>query len=365
MRTDVLGPSSSRLRWSNSTDRYTPLSKEPHERLRQLEYMAVTVNGDSDMVIFSEDGLLREVAHSTLPDELKLALLPISDISHLHAVGSKIGMARVFAQAGVNHPRFQIIDGPHEIAAAVELIGYPAVVKEAHNGGGFGITVVTSPCDLPPASFFQCGQPLLVEEFVPGDEYSIDALYIYGRLVVASVSRIVEVMSSWGVSTVREFVTAQDPKLFCDLQAIGHELGMHGLANISTVRQHDGSYCIFEFDMRPNNWHAYARALGVDFSAALTTPQLDQWTVLTPRQVSTQQPIRVRHLTRTLRSGLRPNGGHWELLRHPAHVWPYVHIGDVKLTVLEGAAHARWLTDHIREAIAIRLRNRTHRGPGS
>ena len=306
-----------------------------------------------DIAVCGDDDILRMIANSDLDDVDKLSLLPIADVRHLRVLGSKMRMAEVMRGAGVDQPRFEIIDGA-VVVGAVSRIGLPVLAKVDDGGGGAGVVVLHTDEEARRFSMSSVGKMILVEELVSGELISIEALYLNGTLCAMPASRTLETMTPFGVSVVREFKAANDVRLIDDLCSLGRSMGVHGFVNVSAIRRPVGSHCIFEFDMRPNSWHAYSDVIGVDLVSVLTALASDSPLPKTPVQVPEDQRVRIRNLTRTLRSGLRPHRAHGEALLHPRQTLPFVRSGDWAVSAIEGLANLRWIADHVRISLQIR-----------
>ena len=66
----------------------------------------------------------------------------------LRAVGDKLSAREVAQRAGVPIARAAIIDSPEDTAQAGNHVGFPALIKAAHGGGGKGIRLVRDEADL-------------------------------------------------------------------------------------------------------------------------------------------------------------------------------------------------------------------------
>lgn len=98
----------------------------------------------------------------------------------------KVRMRHCFEAAGVPSPRFQEFSAENPDASP--NLGFPVVVKPVDNMGARGVVRINSPRDLPEAvrfalPFSRCGR-VIVEEYIPGSEYSLDAVIYNGRITV-------------------------------------------------------------------------------------------------------------------------------------------------------------------------------------
>jgi hypothetical protein len=148
----------------------------------------------------------------------------------------------------------------HRFAAAV---GYPLVAKPPEGAGAKATFRVDSHAQLEEALRFAspaAGRPLLLEEFVTGDEHSFDAVVIGGRPVWHSVSHYLpsplDVLRNpwiqWCVVRPREVSHPRYDDVrrvaFAALSALGLETGV---AHLEWFRRRDGSLAIGEVGARP------------------------------------------------------------------------------------------------------------------
>jgi biotin carboxylase len=103
----------------------------------------------------------------------------------------KVRMRRMLAAAGVPSPGFCAVSSPEELDDA-ELPPYPLVVKPVDNMGARGVRRVedrrTLELAVADALGFSRSGRVIVEEFIDGPEFSIDALVIAGELHVCGIA---------------------------------------------------------------------------------------------------------------------------------------------------------------------------------
>jgi biotin carboxylase len=95
----------------------------------------------------------------------------------------KLAMRAALAAAGVNSPRFVQALAPDDPAVSAAALGFPLVVKPADSMGARGCRAVRDQAELRAAiaaalPFSRSGKAI-VEEYIEGPEFSIDAL-VYG-----------------------------------------------------------------------------------------------------------------------------------------------------------------------------------------
>jgi biotin carboxylase len=124
------------------------------------------------------------------------------DVSHL--LRDKWAMRRRLAGAGLPTVGAMPVNGRESLQSFADAYGYPFIMKPADLSGGFGVRKVSGPGDLDaawqrlrnwqesgmgkgPSSILPIGG-FLMEEFVDGPEYSIEAFSFAGRHVVIAVT---------------------------------------------------------------------------------------------------------------------------------------------------------------------------------
>ena len=123
--------------------------------------------------------------------------LPHNPPAGAAATRNKIMMRRRLAQDEISQPRFAVIqsgDSPAEVAGRV---GFPAVLKPLSRSGGQGVIRVNRPADADIAAkrirriLAGAGenpnQPILAEEFLPGEEVAVEGMLSGGRLAILAV----------------------------------------------------------------------------------------------------------------------------------------------------------------------------------
>jgi biotin carboxylase len=102
-----------------------------------------------------------------------------------------------WAAAGVAQPRFEIVPADDGIQQAAEAVGFPCVVKAVSLSASQGILRADDPAaavtaarrirQILAAARRPRGEPLIVEEYLPGPELSIDGLLGGGELTVTAI----------------------------------------------------------------------------------------------------------------------------------------------------------------------------------
>jgi biotin carboxylase len=124
--------------------------------------------------------------------------LPHNPVEAVQAARDKARMRERFAAAGLNTPRFAIIDIHEDPATVAGSLRYPSIVKPLDLSGSQGVIKAEDAASFPAvfrrvAAIVAACQPngdrpkLLVEDFIPGDEVAVEALLRDGALEVLAI----------------------------------------------------------------------------------------------------------------------------------------------------------------------------------
>ncbi len=170
----------------------------------------------------------------------------------------KLASARAVAQHGVAVPAF------HD-PAALDSLPLPVVVKPTTGTGSEGVSVVHERTELPGA-LARAGEQPLVQDYIDGPEYTVDAVIASDGQVLAVAPRIrVEVRAGQSYKSV----TVDDPEIEEAARNSLQALGLTAQANVQLIRcTHDGR-CYF-LECNPK----FAAAMGLTIGAGLNVPLL-------------------------------------------------------------------------------------------
>ncbi|SER12979.1 Biotin carboxylase [Streptomyces sp. yr375] len=110
----------------------------------------------------------------------------------------KLTTRRLLAAAGVPSARFRHVHSRQDARAAAEALGLPAVVKPRSLAGSIGVALATDPDQVGPAHDMAAASAfpgidglagVIVEEYLSGDELSVDCAVFHGEVHVVNVAR--------------------------------------------------------------------------------------------------------------------------------------------------------------------------------
>ncbi|MFI4939964.1 MAG: SapC family protein [Burkholderiales bacterium] len=196
-------------------------------------------------------------------------LLPILNQSALPIL-NKIGLAEHCREHGIPSPEFRRVDSREMAHSALQSLGLPIVVKENYSSGGNSVRIFKDEQSYYGyMDAFEYHEPLLAQQFIVGDNISVEALFKNGTLLDYVCS--VDVDGTTGPSTKRRYFPNEE-EIENTVRMIGRSALLHGFVSIGILKSVQSAtswnYYLYEADPRPNKWVPYARWFGCDFSAA-------------------------------------------------------------------------------------------------
>ncbi|KNY07704.1 ATP-grasp domain-containing protein [Microbacterium sp. GCS4] len=208
-----------------------------------------------DLVISTVDVEL--VALAGRRDELAPAVLAAPSEDTLTTALDKLLLAERCDATG-RSPR-TLLAGPD--ALAVDW-GFPVFAKPRQGAGSRGIRLVPDRAAL---EALPTDEGLIVQEFLPGEEYSVDVIADAAGHVVAAVPRTRARVDS-GVAIAGR--TVHDPELIETATAIAEAIGLVGVANVQLRRDRAGRAMLLEVNPR------FPGALPLTIAAGVDIPSL-------------------------------------------------------------------------------------------
>jgi carbamoyl-phosphate synthase large subunit len=166
-------------------------------------------------------------------------------------------------------------------------IGWPLIAKPRRGSGSTGVYVMTSYDEL--ARLPTDGSQLL-QELLPGEEFSVDVLVRSDHVVVAAVPRTRDRIDS-GVAIAGR--TVHDEELIAAATAVAGAIGLVGIGNVQFRRAVDGTPGLLEVNPRVPGTLTLTAAAGVDMCSLALADVLGE---PVPRTVTWKEVAVVRYL---------------------------------------------------------------------
>jgi carbamoyl-phosphate synthase large subunit len=237
----------------------------PAERRRLVEpgrapgfvpgHAALVAADAIDVVISTVDVELAELA--TRRDEVAPAVLAAPSADTIAVALDKLALAERCAPT-VNVPR-TVLAGVTALAVEWE---FPVFAKPRSGAGSRGIRVVPDRAAL---EALPVDEDLIVQDLLPGEEYSVDVIADRDGRVVAAVPRTRARVDS-GVSIAGR--TVRDDELEQTASAVARAIGLVGVANVQLRRDRAGRAALLEVNPR------FPGALPLTIAAGVDIPSL-------------------------------------------------------------------------------------------
>ncbi|MFT7559306.1 MAG: biotin carboxylase [Flavobacteriales bacterium] len=101
---------------------------------------------------------------------------------------NKCHRAEIFSEAGIRFPKYSVLEDTN----TVKDLHYPLVIKPSDNSASRGVRIVENLEQLksafPNAKKLSSDDKVIVEEFIPGDQISIEGIVVDGKLYVTAIA---------------------------------------------------------------------------------------------------------------------------------------------------------------------------------
>ncbi len=244
------------------------------------------LTGAGDAVVFpllhgeaGEDGSLREVL-ALLGIPFVGAIASASRITFDKSIATRVvGGAGVATpvQVALPHETFRELGAASLVAALVDQIGLPMMVKPAKGGSALGCSKVTSADQLPSAmvAAYAYGQVAVVESFIDGTEVTVT---VVDRGDGPEVLPAVEIRPESGVYDYAARYTAGETRFICPAELddtvaddvaeaalqVHRTLGLADLSRTDLIIAADGTPYFLESNVAPGMTETSALPLAVD-----------------------------------------------------------------------------------------------------
>jgi carbamoyl-phosphate synthase large subunit len=208
--------------------------------------------------------------------------LPISPSTSLEIANNKSRLYEFLQWRGLAVPEFRVVETLEQFKLAVDELGYPkktVCFKPSVSNGSRGFRVITehvNELDLlfnhkPNSIYMSLGEAirvlssgnfpeLLVSEYLPGEEYSVDCLAKKGESILI-LPRIRKKMVN-GISIKGEFVKDETIISYC--ASIIRELQLNGNIGIQVKKSAAGKFLVLEINPRVQGTISAALGAGVN-----------------------------------------------------------------------------------------------------
>ncbi|MBC7949185.1 MAG: ATP-grasp domain-containing protein [Chitinophagaceae bacterium] len=224
--------------------------------------------------------------------ELAGSKLLVSPAASLEIANDKSRLYQFLQWRGMPVPEFRVVETVAQFKEAVTSLGYPGksvCFKPSVSNGSRGFRIICADQDDHHVLFnekpnntyisvseatrilsFKPFPQLLVSEYLPGDEYSVDCLANYGEAVLIVPRRRTKMNN--GISVEGEFHEEETIIKYC--RQILHELQLHGNIGIQVKRSDAGKFLLLEINPRVQGSISAAVGAGVNLPVLAVKQEL-------------------------------------------------------------------------------------------
>jgi carbamoyl-phosphate synthase large subunit len=217
----------------------------------------------------------------------------VSNVHSLDIANNKSRLYQFLEWRGIHVPAYRIVETTDQFEAAVKELGFPAnrvAFKPSVSNGGRGFRVLANDMDMHHLLFYEKPNStyisladaaqilslksfpeLLVTEYLPGEEYSVDCLVENGqpRLVVPRLRR--KMIN--GISVEGTFI--RDEYIISYCSEIIKELNLHGNIGIQVKKSAQGRPLIVEINPRVQGTIVAGLGAGVNLPVLAIKQELE------------------------------------------------------------------------------------------
>jgi carbamoyl-phosphate synthase large subunit len=218
--------------------------------------------------------------------------IPVSSVASLEIANNKSRLYQFLQWRSIDVPEFRVVETIEQFTTAVRELGYPekpVCFKPSVSNGSRGFRILSeqmNELDLlfnykPESTYMTLDTAkrilsagtfpeLLVSEWLPGDEFSVDCLANDGeaRLVIPRLRK----KMIGGISVEGEFIKAEELIRYCS--TIIRELQLHGNIGIQVKKSDQGHFRILEINPRVQGSIAAAVGAGVNLPVLAVKQEL-------------------------------------------------------------------------------------------
>ena len=292
-RVTLMAPPGLAVIRSRYVDFHLPTSSEPQARVLHLKDVLNTQRQAFSLVIVGDEPTLNAVAghrgQAWLDD-----WFPVDHRSAaVEVMLSKLAFEQAATTVGLRMPFSTLCQDWAEVEAAVQLAGYPVMLKAAYSMSGSGVQKVCEIDELKSAymKLTRTEQPVLVQHFCEGAIGSTDVLFDRGVPVCwhSSYSH-----RCWPTplasSSARELI--QHPDIEAMLSGVGQMTKFHGFAGVDWIHDKtDDNIYLLELNPRPSPSYHLDRYSEVNFSNGLKQLLSGQQHISRPKSICQPAPL--------------------------------------------------------------------------
>ncbi len=235
----------------------------------QKQVIALGTSGQYDWILLGDETIIKLMNDCITDENTFKKILPLTKIENKKMLSSKYGLFTVCEQNGILSPKSIIADNGAFSKDEINQLNFPVVIKADFSWGGKGMHFCENASKLNESIKQATETSILIQQYIVGKEYPVEALFYKGLLLCYGVSEILtHDKDRFTYSTRRKYLS--NTSIGNELKILGAKLGINGFANIAYIHSKaNNQYYLIEADIRPTSWVAMGRFTYTDFSIAI------------------------------------------------------------------------------------------------
>lgn len=236
------------------------IESDSDENIYSNVLISLASKNSYDWIILADDLVINLMNNKINNEELFLKLLPLTKIQNRYMLSSKKGLSDFCISHGIDTPGFCMYNNSNDLDTIKNTLNFPVINKINFSFGGTDM-FISSSFEVFESNLYKIpkNQNIFIQEFIKGEEISVEALFYKGELVTYLNSNVLNYSSTIFSYTTRRtyYENIAIKPLLVDL---GTKLGLNGFASIIYLYQQEkNKFYLIEVDPRPNSWMANSR----------------------------------------------------------------------------------------------------------
>lgn len=213
-----------------------------------------------DWIVLADDLVINLLNNKIVDEAIFLKLLPLTKIQNRYMLSSKKGLSDFCVSNEIETPGFCMYNNSNDLETIKTNLNFPIINKINFSFGGTDMFISHSFDEfLSNIHKISENKNIFIQEFISGEEISVEALFCNGELVTYLNSNVLNYSSTiFSYTTRRNYYENVELKPL--LIELGKKLGLNGFASIVYLyKKINNKYYLIEVDPRPNSWMANSR----------------------------------------------------------------------------------------------------------
>ena len=245
-------------------------AKNNHDLIKKADQLLIN---QYDLIVITEDSILKLILNSNLPVHSKVILLPICSAQNFTHIYSKINLSHLFEKKNIRTPAYFVAHSLDDLKTKMHSFKHPMLIKIDASAAGKGIVECNHSSDIDLIASKIKHYPVLVQQKIQGKTIDTSGFFQNGQPIHFDYSSFEKTyLNPHGPSVLRRYypLSAMNADIFDEISQLGLALGAHGFVNITCILSAiDHKRYYIEADMRPNVWAGFSKYFTTDIASRI------------------------------------------------------------------------------------------------